>query len=84
MGTEESHFNSALIARGKLTRRCPQSTTFQKEMNAEAGNQTDVVCLLDQPSAWPLGQVGNLVFYTQSVITVISQWAKQAHFHVRK
>ena len=29
MGSEESHFNGLLIVRNKLTRQCPQTTTFE-------------------------------------------------------
>ena len=30
MGSNESHFNVSLIARDKVTRQCPQTTTFLK------------------------------------------------------
>ena len=29
MGSDESHFNVSLIVRDKVTRQCPQTTTFQ-------------------------------------------------------
>ena len=29
MGTDESHFNVSLIVRDKVTRQCPQTTTFE-------------------------------------------------------
>ena len=29
MGSDESHFNVSLIVREKVTRRCPQTTTFE-------------------------------------------------------
>ena len=31
MGSDESHFNVSLIVRDKVTRRCPQSTTFEEK-----------------------------------------------------
>ena len=31
MGSDESHFNVSLIVRDKVTRRCPQTTTFEEE-----------------------------------------------------
>ena len=31
MGSDESHFNVSLIARDKVTRRCPQTTTFEEK-----------------------------------------------------
>ena len=29
IGSDESHFNVSLIVRGKVTRQCPQTTTFE-------------------------------------------------------
>ena len=31
VGSDESHFNVSLIARDKVTRRCPQTTTFEEK-----------------------------------------------------
>ena len=31
MGSDESHFNVSLIARDKVTRPCPQTTTFEEK-----------------------------------------------------
>ena len=31
MGSDESHFNVSLIVRGKVTRQCPQTTTFEEK-----------------------------------------------------
>ena len=31
MGSNESHLNVSLIVRDKVTRRCPQTTTFEEE-----------------------------------------------------
>ena len=31
MGSDESHFNVSLIVRDKVTRQCPQTTTFEKK-----------------------------------------------------
>ena len=31
MGSDESHFNVSLIVRGKVTRQCPQATTFEEK-----------------------------------------------------
>ena len=36
MGSDESHFNVSLIVRDKVTRQCPQTTTFRRERRAEA------------------------------------------------
>ena len=30
-GSDESHFNVSLIVRDKVTRQCPQTTTFEEE-----------------------------------------------------
>ena len=31
VGSDESHFNVSLIVRDKVTRRCPQTTTFEEK-----------------------------------------------------
>ena len=31
MGSDESHFNVLLIVRDKVTRQCPQTTTFEEK-----------------------------------------------------
>ena len=31
MGSDESHFNVSLFVRDKVTRQCPQTTTFEEE-----------------------------------------------------
>ena len=31
MGSAESHFNVSLIVRDKVTRQCPQTTTFEEK-----------------------------------------------------
>ena len=31
MGSDESHFNASLIVRDKVTRQCPQTTTFEEK-----------------------------------------------------
>ena len=31
MGNDESHFNVSLIVRDKVTRQCPQTTTFEEK-----------------------------------------------------
>ena len=35
MGSDESHFNLSLIVRDKVTRQCPQITTFEEEGEPE-------------------------------------------------
>ena len=31
MGSDESHFNVSLIVRDKVTKQCPQTTTFEEK-----------------------------------------------------
>ena len=31
MGSNESHFNVSVIVRDKVTRQCPQTTTFEEK-----------------------------------------------------
>ena len=35
MGSDESRFNVSLIVRDKVTRQCPQTTTFEKKKKEE-------------------------------------------------
>ena len=37
MGSEESHFNVPLVVRDKVTRQCPQITTFSKRKESRSG-----------------------------------------------
>ena len=36
VGSDESHFNVSLIVTDKVTRQCPQTTTFEEKRRAEA------------------------------------------------
>ena len=44
IGSDESRFNVSLIVRGKVTRQCPQTTTF-KEKGEPKRNRTEVLLL---------------------------------------
>ena len=44
VGIDESHFDVSLIVRDKVTRQCPQTTTF-KEREGPKRNRTDVLLL---------------------------------------
>ena len=37
MGSDESHFNVSLIVRDKVTRQCPQTTSFLKRKESRSG-----------------------------------------------
>ena len=37
MGSDDSHFNVSLIVRDKVTRPCPQTTTFLKRKKRRSG-----------------------------------------------
>ena len=58
MGSDESHFNVSLIVRDKVTKQCPQTTTFWRERKAEAVSNRGSSA--SQPNALPLGQTGSL------------------------
>ena len=49
VGSDESHFNVSLIVRNKVTKQCPQTTTFEEKGGPSAY----------QPNALPLGQTGS-------------------------
>ena len=57
MGSDESHFNVSLIVRDKVTRQCPQTTTFLKRKGAEAVSNRGPSTY--QPTALALGQTGS-------------------------
>ena len=57
MGRDESHFNVSLTARDKVTRQCPQTTTFEENRRAEADSNRSPSAY--QPNALPLGQTGS-------------------------
>ena len=44
MGSDKSHFNVSLIVRDKVTRQCPQTTTFEEKGNPKR-IRTDVPLL---------------------------------------
>ena len=39
MGSDESHFNVSLIVRDKVTRQCPQTTTFEEKGDKAVSNR---------------------------------------------
>ena len=51
MGSDESHFNVSLIVRDKVTRPCPQTTTFEafEEKGEPKRYRTEVLPLTSLP-----------------------------------
>ena len=45
MGNDESHFNVSLILMDKITRQCPQTTTFLEEKGEPKRNRADALLL---------------------------------------
>ena len=58
MGSDESHFNTSLNVRNKVTRQCPQTTTFDEK--GEPKRIRTEVRPLTSLTALPLGQTGSL------------------------
>ena len=48
---DESHFNASLIVKGKVTRQCPQTTTFE-EKGEPKRIRTAVPLLTTEPTAF--------------------------------
>ena len=44
MRSDESHFNLSLVARDKVTRQCPQTTTFLKRRESRSGIEPRPFC----------------------------------------
>ena len=57
MVSDESHFNVSLIERDKVTRQCPQTTTFEEKRRPEAKSNRNPSAY--QPNALTLGQTGS-------------------------
>ena len=57
LGSDDSHFNVSLVVRDKVTRQCPQTTTFWRERKAEADSNRGPSAY--QPNVLPLGQTGS-------------------------
>ena len=55
MDSDESHFNVSLIMRDKVTRLCPQTTTFLKKKESQSGIKLRPFCfkLAHKPSCQP-------------------------------
>ena len=60
MGSDESHFNVAITVRDKVTRQCPQTTTFE-EKGEPKRIRTEVPPLTILSNALSLGQTGSLM-----------------------
>ena len=45
MDSDESHFNVSLIVRDKVTRQCPQTTTFSEIKESRSGFEPRSLCL---------------------------------------
>ena len=58
VGSDESHFNVSLIVRDKVTRRCPQTTTFEEKEEPKR-IRTEVLLVTSLSNALPLGQTGS-------------------------
>ena len=59
MDSDQSHFNVSLTVRDKVTRQCPQTTTFEEkgELNRNPSAY--------QPNVLPLGQTGSRVSWSR-------------------
>ena len=69
MGGDESHFNVSVIVRDRVTRQCPQTTTF-KERGEPKRNRTEVLLLTSltpyrqaKPASLMIGGSRHFIFY---------------------
>ena len=63
MGSDGSHLNVSLTVRGKVTRRCPQTTTLEEDGEPRQGNEPTSSAY--QPNASPLGHTVSQGFYVR-------------------
>ena len=61
MGSDESHSNVSLILRGKVTRQCPQTITFE-EKGEPKWDRTEVSLTTSLNNALPLSQTGSHLY----------------------
>ena len=59
--TSGDNFNVTLIVRDKVTKQCPQTTTFFEEKGEPKRNRAEAGPSAYQPNALPLGQTGSKV-----------------------
>ena len=72
VGSDQSHFNVSLIVRDKVTRSCPQTTTFE-EKGEPKRYRTEVLPLTSLP---PYRQAKPALWaQTRSLSTVIGLWS---------
>jgi len=65
MGSDESHFNVSLIVRDKVTRLCPQTTTFFKRKDSrEESSRGPSAYLTDRPNRPTSPSVGRGLWHT--------------------
>ena len=55
MGSDVSHFNVSLFVRDKVTRQCPQTTTFEERAEADSNRGPSAY----QPNALQLDQTSS-------------------------
>ena len=88
MGSDESHLNFPLSVRDKVTRQCPQTTTFlkrERDRGAEAESSRGLSAY--QPNALPLGQTGSLLllveccFTSTETVGLLGTGAQDVHLH---
>ena len=48
MGSVKSHFDVFIIVRDKVTKQCPQTTTFEEQGDEQKRNRTEVPLLTSQ------------------------------------
>ena len=46
MGNDDSHFNVSLIVRDKVTRQCPQTTTFLTRNESRSGIESRLFSII--------------------------------------
>ena len=69
MGCDESRFNVSLIVKDKVTRLCPQATTFEEKREPKR-YQTKVLPLTSLHTALPLSQTGSLILPIKTPQTI--------------
>ena len=69
IGSDESHFNVSVVVKNKVTRPCPQTTTFLKRKESRSSIEPRSFRLPAYP-ALPLGQTGSQCFSAEVILVV--------------
>ena len=84
MGSDESHFNVSLVVRNKVTRPCPQTTTFLKRKESQSGIEPrsfrlPAYRLTARPNRLSCESLADIYIYTHTTVHSSSVYTRLCH-----